>query len=210
MSLAPRPSDYAGWASGPSGYITTPLAGTRAIGWQPSGIANSAYFNWMQNLNYQWQLYTDSVGTGIIGGAIGVKSITLDAVGGASGVSGIDGAVKVVASFGSTGPTGPAIPRGVLGIESGLFAAASCNGQTLVSSYNIASASHVATGTWALLMAVKPLSDNRVIGAGGTAGGYVEVAPNSAVASGLGQVLVGSVVGGFLQNVAWTVQIFHI
>lgn len=205
-----RPTGYGGWASGPSGYVTEPLDSVKAMGFQPSGIAISAYWNWIANRSYEWQKFSDDFATGIVGGQIGVRSITLDGNGGACGCSGVDGAIKVVASFGATGPTGPAVPRGVMGIESGLFAAASCDGQTLMASYNISSASHVATGIWALQLAVKPLSDRRVILAGAQAGGFVEAVMNFATASGLGQVLVSPVTGGVVQNVPWTLAVYHI
>jgi hypothetical protein len=205
-----RPTGFYGWASGASGLVTQPLASEQAIGFQPTGIARAEYWNWIANGAYQWQKFTDDVATGLIGGALGVKSVTCDGVGGASGVSGYDGAVKVSASYGATGPTGPAVPRGVLGLESALFAAASCDGQTLMASYNISSASHVATGIWALQLAVKPLSDRRVVLAGAQAGGYVEAAMNFATASGLGQVLVSPVTGGVVQNVPWTLAVYHI
>lgn len=65
-----RPTQYAGWASGPSGSIriVEPSSTEKAIGWQAGvsgasgfmgGVPPSTYFNWAMNLYYQWQKYFD-------------------------------------------------------------------------------------------------------------------------------------------------------
>lgn len=93
-----QPTGYAGWASGPSGSvrIVEPTALEKAIGWQAGvsgatsfigGVPPSTYFNWIHNLNYQWQKYLNEkageayVGLGDQGDLIlGVTTYVLDSI----------------------------------------------------------------------------------------------------------------------------------
>lgn len=72
LPTAIRPTQYAGWASGPSGSvrITEPSSSEKALGWQQGvsgaagfagGVPPSSYFNWKWNADYQWQKYSDEV-----------------------------------------------------------------------------------------------------------------------------------------------------
>jgi len=58
--MIPRPTSYAVWASGPSGYIAEPIDADKAQGFLPTGIARSSYFNWLHGLAGQWHAFLDS------------------------------------------------------------------------------------------------------------------------------------------------------
>lgn len=59
---APRPSSYAGWASGPSGYAsaTSPVPSDQAVGFSSGQAPPAGYHNWLFSLGYGWQAYTDA------------------------------------------------------------------------------------------------------------------------------------------------------
>lgn len=57
--MIPRPTSYATWASGVSGFSTEPLATDKNLGFVPTGIARAEYFNWLHNAAGQWHQYLD-------------------------------------------------------------------------------------------------------------------------------------------------------
>jgi hypothetical protein len=56
---AVRPTSYATWASGASGYVVEPTQTDKNLGMQPTGIARSSYVNWLWNNAGGWHQYLD-------------------------------------------------------------------------------------------------------------------------------------------------------
>lgn len=52
-----KPTDLPEWAS--SGYIVEPGGGKKATGWEPGELPPAEYFNWLQNLTYEWLAWLD-------------------------------------------------------------------------------------------------------------------------------------------------------
>lgn len=61
MTTPVRPTSYAGWASGPSGYVVEPSASQKALGWAVGQAPPASYLNFQENAGYQWRKYLDEV-----------------------------------------------------------------------------------------------------------------------------------------------------
>lgn len=85
-----RPTAYATWASGPSGYVVQPIQADANQGFLPTGIARSSYMNWLLGIGGQWQQYLDqAVAVGAFGdysdGNLNFDGVSTGAVMGFSG-----------------------------------------------------------------------------------------------------------------------------
>lgn len=144
MSAPVRPTSYAGWASGPSGYVVEPIAADKAQGFLPTGIARSSYINWLLNVAYQWQQYLDkskgiahwgagSAGDVLLTGAttyqqnsyqmLGVVAIGPSAIFDTGGwplicqqLTGLSGTIRVSAGTGGTGAGAGSFTAGAPGL----------------------------------------------------------------------------------------------
>jgi len=165
-----RPTSFATWASGASGYVTEPITADKTQGFLPTGIARSSYVNWLHGLAGNWHQYLDEVGPqglqsvaaltvgpthslGVTGAPPGSARINNFLTVGPSGVAaatGPTGCIMVSASLGGTNVS-TAVARGTIAKESMLFAAASINGgKTMLACYNISGFTRTATGSMTL------------------------------------------------------------
>lgn len=53
----PKPTNLPQWAT--SGFIVEPGGGKKATGWEPGELPPAEYFNWLQNLTYEWLQWLD-------------------------------------------------------------------------------------------------------------------------------------------------------
>ncbi len=58
----PKPTNLPRWDSTEVNLVEPP-SGVLDIGWETGGLVVSSFFNWYQNLVYQWLVYLDSLGT---------------------------------------------------------------------------------------------------------------------------------------------------
>jgi hypothetical protein len=80
MSIPPRPTGYAAWASGVSGHIVEPSQSQKNTGWQAGQAPPASYQNWLDGLGYRWQAWTDAALFG--GGFVAKDDFTGNLVGG--------------------------------------------------------------------------------------------------------------------------------
>lgn len=146
-----RPTSYAAWASGVSGYVTEPIAADKAQGFLPTGIARSSYMNWLLNAAGQWHGYLDERLDAVIGATLMLKGVVAGFTAGA-GASVAPGAMFVSATgMGATSSPSPVMARGVVMQEMLPLAMANVSaGGSLIAGMGMIGASLSSAGNYSL------------------------------------------------------------
>jgi len=164
MTTFLRPTSYATWASGPSGYTTEPIAADKAQGFLPTGIARSSYANWLWGVAGAWHAYLGEQRDGMIGASLTHAGLVAGFTAGAS-ASVQPGAIYVAATgAGATGATSPALARGTIMQEMVPLAmgAMSASG-TAYAAMGVQGSSQISAGNYSVRLANPASATTRAI-----------------------------------------------